>query len=248
MKMKYSDIISFEVTNYNIIGIFDYLKRLNSLSFLTSELAIELDEGYYLHSGNKFISKSLIDFKDKFNLSDTQLKTFILSKVSSIVNMTFGEKWERLFQVIKTDYDVLDNFKYTETTKVDTTSKETQNNTTTSKQETSSKITSTDNETTNDETYGFNSSSSVPTDSSDNVATSTTQGSKDDNYTDSTSDENKDIDKDINIDKTVTKSGKEGNSDYQDIIKKEIELRRYNIFNTIYDDIDKILCLKIYEF
>lgn len=248
MKLKYKDIVAVDATEYTIIGIFDYLKQLGTLTFLTENETIILDEGYYIHSGEKTINKTFIDLKERFNLTDTQLKTFILNKTSSIVNLTFGKKWERLFQVLNTQYSVLDNFKYDETTNIDTTSKETQNNSTTSKQSTNSKITSTDSETSKDGSYGFNSPTSVPVDDSENTSISTTQGLKDDNYTDTTSDEDKDINKDINIDKTITKSGKEGNSDYQDIIKKELELRKYNIYCTIFNDIDSILCQKIYDF
>lgn len=50
----------------------------------------------------------------------------------------------------------------------------------------------------------------------------------------------------ISENKTISKEGNVGNFTQQDLILKEIELRKYNFFNKMFSDIDSYLVLKCY--
>ena len=76
--------------------------------------------------------------------------------------------------------------------------------------------------------YGFNSATEpVPTNKGKNVAT--TSGDVKDNYRD------------------LHRGGNIGVTTSQQMIQSELDLRRYNLLTQIYNDIDKLLTLKIYN-
>lgn len=248
--MKYKELVTLNNT-FDVVGIFSFIrdKAPNTIDFINGASIIQLDTAYLLHSGEKRINKSIINFVDNIvNINDEEKKEIILDKISRILINTYTHKWNKLYEVITKQYELLNNYSITENMSLDTLSNEEQNSSTTSKQSTNSNITTTDESDDKEETYGFNSIQSVPTDESSSTSTSTTHGNKEDNYTDS--EENKEFEKnkDINITKELTRTGKDGKTLYQDILLKEIELRKYNFFENVYDDIDEILCQKFYYF
>lgn len=248
--MKYKELITYN-NNYDIVGIFNTINNIasNQITFIKNDNIIQLDNSYYFHSGMKTLNKSIISFIDNIvNINDEEKKTIILEKFSKIIINTYQIKWNRLYEVISKQYELLNNYTITENMSLDTNFTEEQNSSSSSKQSTNSNITTTDTNEDMEETYGFNNDQSVPTDESNRSSTSTTQGNKEDNYTDN--EETKEVEKnrDINVTKELTRTGKDGKTFYQDILLKEIELREYNFFENVFNDIDKILCLKIYEF
>lgn len=78
----------------------------------------------------------------------------------------------------------------------------------------------------NSKRYGFNTSSDSPVGDTD--VDSTTSGDKKDNFRD------------------LTRSGNIGVTTSQQMIESELELRKKSIIDIIYNDIDTMLCLKIY--
>lgn len=74
--------------------------------------------------------------------------------------------------------------------------------------------------------YGFNSNESVPASKVNNE--STTEGSKEDNERD------------------LTRSGNIGVTTSQQMLQSEIDLRKFAFYIQVMNDIDKIMCLKIY--
>ena len=74
--------------------------------------------------------------------------------------------------------------------------------------------------------FGFNTDDDTPV--GDTVTSSDTTGSKDNNY------------------KDLHKYGNVGVTSSQDLIRQEIELRKNFILDFIFNDIDKLLCLKVY--
>lgn len=75
-------------------------------------------------------------------------------------------------------------------------------------------------------TYGFNSDASVPTGESSTETTS--EGNADDNN------------------RTLTRSGNIGVTTSQQMLQSELDLRKWNFANMLYDDVDSICCLSIY--
>ena len=76
--------------------------------------------------------------------------------------------------------------------------------------------------------YGFNSASGEPVDDNEASMENTSEGSKDDNFRD------------------LTRKGNIGVTTSQQMLQSELELRKYDLFNAIFNDIDKVICLKIY--
>lgn len=75
-------------------------------------------------------------------------------------------------------------------------------------------------------TYGFNSDASVPTGESSTETTS--EGNADDNT------------------RQLTRSGNIGVTTSQQMLQSELDLRKWNFANMLYDDVDSICCLSIY--
>ena len=76
-------------------------------------------------------------------------------------------------------------------------------------------------------TFGFNSDTSVPTGESSTETTS--EGNADDNN------------------RELTRSGNIGVTSSQQMLESELELRKWNFTDMLYQDVDSICCLSIYE-
>ena len=76
-------------------------------------------------------------------------------------------------------------------------------------------------------TYGFNSDDSVPTGESSTETTS--EGNADDNK------------------RELTRSGNIGVTTSQQMLQSELDLRKWNFANMLYDDVDSICCLCLYD-
>ena len=176
-------------------GIFQRIQRMGFFSWLTEDMAGNLDTEYiYLRSGDKSISPLL--------------EHTSLDKTASIIVSKFGDKWNRLYDAFITRvYNPIENYSMTESEK------------------TNSKVKVTSSGTAG--TYGFNSDTSVPTGESSTETTS--EGNADDNN------------------RTLTRSGNIGVTTSQQMLKSEIELRKWNFANMLYDDVDSICCLCLYD-
>lgn len=100
--------------------------------------------------------------------------------------------------------------------------------------------------------YGFGSSASTPL--NEGESSQTTQGSKDDNYTDS---ERKEIgtrsfsgssgetDKETGT-RRLTRSGNIGVTTSQQMLQSEIELRKFDFLEEVFKCFDKVICASVY--
>ena len=76
--------------------------------------------------------------------------------------------------------------------------------------------------------YGFNTLPDTPVNDNDVDMESESSGSKDDNFRD------------------LTRRGNIGVTTSQQMLESELELRKYNLLDAIFNDIDKVICLKKY--
>ena len=175
-------------------GIFHRIQKIGFFSWLTEDMAGDLDTEYiYLRSGDKSISPLL--------------EHSALDKVASIIVMKFGDKWNRLYDAFITSvYNPIENYSMTETEKTNSKVKVTSSG--------------------KSGTYGFNSDNSVPTGESSTETTS--EGNANDNN------------------RTLTRSGNIGVTTSQQMLQSELDLRKWNFANMLYDDVDSICCLSIY--
>lgn len=189
-RMKIRELIENETGG----GIFNRIQKMGFFSWLTEDMASDLDTEYiYLRSGDKSISPLL--------------EHTSLDKVASIIVTKFGDKWNRLYDAFITKtYNPLDNYSMTETEKTNSKVKVTSSG--------------------KSGTYGFNSDTSVPTGESSTETTS--EGNENDNN------------------RTLTRSGNIGVTTSQQMLQSELDLRKWNFANMLYDDVDSICCLSIY--
>lgn len=139
----------------------------------------------------------------------------------------FSIKWDKLYNITKAEYDPIENYSMVE--------KETPNITHTRK-------TSVDNEVTqeganNSYVYAFNSSNPSP------------QGKNDNNITTkSKADGDKNVITDMETgERELTRSGNIGVTTSQQMIQSEIDLWKWNFYESVFDDVDKVLTINYYR-
>ena len=203
IERKYKDLIYQDSINYKNCGIFYYSKNtymihlLNSLSriFELSQLTIDdflykLDSLYLDRSGNK-----LIYLPDYYNLeptTDSNKKSILDLFINRLLK--FHNKWERLINDFAVNFDFKSNYNISDVTTSTTTNSLVETNQST-KSETgnesqNSKTSYSDTNTETNKSYGFNSNDPVNVGGKDSTKTSLVQGSKDDNYINTTNSEN----------------------------------------------------------
>ena len=180
-------------------GIFHALKDIatgESFEWLNNDEYLDIT--YYVsHSGEKYASRFYLTMLEHD-------KT--ISDIANIIFNKFSDKWKRIYDAIKMEYNPINNYDMVENEKVN------------------SKITSTVG--TDNKTYGFNSTEPSPTDEAS--STSTTEGDKEDNY------------------RELTRSGNIGVTTSAQLLEGELEVRKNIFIDIVMNDIDTIMCLKLY--
>ena len=139
-----------------------------------------------------------------------------------IILNKFSEKWERLANALFSDYNPIENYRMVE---AESEGKNTKVNT--------EMTTETEEHETN-KYSGFDSSEFKDTTATDKDGSSETTGTKAKNEQAETGNRN------------LTRSGNIGVTTSQQMIESEVQLRKHNLLNIIYDDMDSILFLDYY--
>lgn len=239
-RMKLIDTITFSGTDvFGSIGIFNRIFTLNKLPFLTEEMSEYLNTEYYLqHSGNKtislFYSRLLYIYSGD---NEVVRNDKVLTNLAHIIINRFGNNWIKIYNAyFNTDYKPLENYSMIENETEEVGTEES------GKQATNSNITSTSTANNINKFYGFGGTNAVNDTNNDTTTTTTGSGSKNDNYTDT----NNSVE--TSRDRTLTRSGNIGVTTSQQMLESELKLRQYDFFNVMMNDVDKILCSKIYTF
>lgn len=180
-------------------GIFHALKDI-----VTGESFEWLDNDEYLDI-TYYVSHSGEKYASRFYLTMLEHDKTI-SDIAHIIFNKFSDKWKRIYDAIMMEYNPINNYDMVENEKVN------------------SKITSTVG--TDNKTYGFGSTTAAPTDEA--ASTSTTEGTKDDNY------------------RELTRSGNIGITTSAQLLAGELEVRKNIFIDIVMNDIDTIMCLKLY--
>ena len=271
-------------------GIFS---ELSKLSVPWSTNSIDLDIEYFgNHSGDKIISPLVSKL-----LVDNKLNSDSVTRLASVIFNLNHENWDRLYLALQKEYDPLQNYNSDEIRTVNTkdtgtdtfdrtssgtnTLKDSSSNTRTGSESLESSgsdslsktgtVGSQGSNLSDNNVFGFNSSSSVPSDSSNssnnstdtyNLSDKTSYGKKDtkvyNNVSDSGSREsnntvsNKSSDKETkdlqtNTSETFHRDGNIGVTTSQQMLESEFELRiKYRFFDVVFADVDKTLALQLY--
>lgn len=196
--------------------------------------------------------------------------------ISQILWDLYGKNWEKLWNAFNSQYNPIENYSIDESiTRNSTDNRTIEKKTTfnssvdgTGEENSSDSGSSTlehghvidDSRTVNDYTYGFNSNQQVPTNvqtqtgketnSGSDVTKTSNTGKVDTSTTSTREDEGSDNTTDNNIgNETITRSrsGNVGQNSYQELLRQEFELWKWNFFYQVFDDVDKMLCLSVFD-
>lgn len=271
-------------------GIFSELSKL-SVPWSTNPIDLDL-EYFGNHSGDKIISPLVSKL-----LVDDKLTSDSITRLASIIFSLNGDNWSRLYSALQEEYKALQNYNGDETRTVTTTDtgtdtfSHTGNETNTLNDSSSNTRTGSESlessgsdslsktgtvgsqgsNLSDNNVFGFNSSSSVPSDSSNssnnstdtyNLSDKTSYGKKDtkvyNNVSDSGSREstntvsNESSDTETknlqtNTSETFHREGNLGVTTSQQMLESEFELRmKYRFFDVVFADVDKTLALQLY--
>ena len=236
--MKLQTLIDINSVEYQPLSIFyfnflyenkeelinDYPNFINLVAD-TQDKAFEYDLQYSFKSGQKKINNFLYKKYDYLLRNSATEKSAIESLLIIILALSkkYMNKWEEMIINLNLEYNPLDNYnmKEHEETNVNMINSSSINE-------------DTDNDSVSSK-YGYNSNNAkddakvTSTINSTSEATSTTEGSKDDNY------------------KDVTRSGNIGVTTSQQMLESELILRsKYIINDIIFRDLDEVICLQVY--
>lgn len=194
-----------------------------------------LNMDYYGNgSGDKIISPLLEKFLD---IDNTDILSAIrMTHIANILWTRFGDKWQRLWDVLKAQYDPISNY--------DMEEKMTNDQTTHQKGATNTRTLNTNKARTGTDTsdtgvYGFDSSGISP--SSKEQLTHNTNEADTGTITDAGTGTDTDT-----RNYTLTRQGNIGVTTTQEMLQSEIKLWQWDYFRVVFSDIDKIMTLAIY--
>lgn len=208
--------------------IFDYLK-LEKQSYNPTSLSWDYFYGY---SYSKYCSPFVIRISQESFPVDAD----VIQKIAQILIERFGENWLRLYATTTVDYNPINNYDMSEQVHREADGTSLNRNT--------RDLTDTTNHgmsnTSTDFVYGFNSSNEQPSNKyiSQDGGTTVVKNSGSDTD-DGTTTENEDI--------TRTRSGNIGVTTTQQMLEQERRLWDWNFVKKLFDDIDSILTLRVYD-
>lgn len=209
----------------------------------------DMDDAYFtMYSGIKPASEfvSLHQFDGSINSLT----------IARILWAMYGNQWTKLWEAAKTKYVPINNYNVQETVVRSMTNDRNIDKTTNVDGSAEGTDTTTYGEkidTTADSksyTYGFNSPDQVPTgvveetsaeihSGTDTVSSTSTNTNKTVEATLDNDEENENI--------TRNREGNVGQNSYQELLRQEFELWRWNYFQTVFEDCDKFLVLSVFD-
>ena len=198
---------------------------------------------HYNYSGDKAVSPLInkyIKDNETASLPVPYHITLVQKKqLADICYKLFQNKWEKLWAVVKSQYNPIENYNMEQTETPSIYKTHTSDNYKITDTRTTNVDVTVD---TNADTYGFNSENSVPVgynsthtlaDNDDNIET--TEREESGAYTDSETGTRK-----------LERNGNIGVTTNQQMLESEIKLWQWNFYENVFEDIDSVLTLPIY--
>lgn len=218
----------FNDINFNPFNMLDWLQNEDKNSLWINYL--------YNHSGNKEESCLLSNY---VFVNDNSLDI-----LNNIVKNIYLDKWNKLYNVLNSEYNPIENYNRVENTTINNTG----------------------NETTNENINNSEVLTGGHTNNNTNENTHKVSAFNDENFSNDSNDVNNSTDEFIYNNETKTNtgtntssknntgtnethstiSGNIGVTTTQQMIVSEIELRKYNLVNEFYSDLDNLLTIGIY--
>ena len=212
--------------NWMVSGIFTELNQLN-VPWKEEITADVLDLEYFgNHSGEKFIAP----------LIDKMLENEILpqAKIQTLAHILYTRninQWMKLYGLYKLEYNPIENYSMIESED----GKDTRNDN--FENRTEENATNNSNLNNIDQQFAFNSNDWENVNKSTNTDTTTHQNNTSQTNVGTSTNQNT---------RTLTRSGNIGVTTSQQMMESEIELWKWNFIEQLFEDVDKLLTLKIY--
>lgn len=193
-----------------------------------------------------------IDTPGNFVLSDGKfvvtykiIEDFISKTLINILSDLYYNKWNKVFETYKLDYDVLSpyNISITDNTEDTMTSNDKFNTSRDNKQEGTENSTNNDN--TQSSVYAYNSATASP---NENSTTDTSLNSTTTQNNTTTGNDNRDYTRDNSIKKTITRKGNIGNTLPQEMIERQRKLLDTLLYDIIFKDIAAVISRERYNY
>lgn len=193
-----------------------------------------------------------IDTPGNFVLSDGKfvvtykiIEYFISKTLINIISNKYYNKWNKVFETYKLDYDVLSpyNMSITDNTEDTMTSNDKFNTSRDNRQEGTENSTNNDN--TQSSVYAYNSATASP---NENSTTDTSLNSTTTQNNTTTGNDNRDYTRDNSIKKTITRKGNIGNTLPQEMIERQRKLLDTLLYDIIFKDIAAVISRERYNY
>lgn len=212
------------------------------------DIALDMDIAYFtMYSGTKTPTVFV-----KINSVDSIANSATIARI--LWNL-FGTNWKHLWNAYTIEYNPTDNYNVTDTTQRNTTDNRTINRTDSSTDTgtVTDKLlhgqTVTVDDDVNQFNYGFNSTEEVPVHHVADDTTTTYSGTDTDtterNLVSAGTQDTKDNDTvDDHIERT--RAGNIGQTSYQDLLRQDFELWKWNFYQQVFEDVDRFLALSVF--
>lgn len=193
-----------------------------------------------------------IDTPGNFVLSDGKfvvtykiIEDFISKTLINIISNKYYNKWNKVFETYKLDYEVLSpyNISITDNTEDTMTSNDKFNTSRDNRQEGTENSTNNDN--TQSSVYAYNSSTASP---NENSTTDTSLNSTTTQNNTTTGNDNRDYTRDNSIKKIITRKGNIGNTLPQEMIERQRKLLDTLLYDIIFKDIATVISRERYNY
>lgn len=225
---------------FNGEGIFSYMYNPPWNGDYTTQ---ELDIMFFSDYGNRIVSP-LVDHY----IVNNQLSIDDMKEISKIILSKYNINWLKKYEVLKSEYNPIENYKMTESENINGINQT----------DVSNDVTATESGTKNDngestvigtsktEIYGYNSDVASPSDAGSGSNTSNIE-----NKSDFTNEKTESYRINENItrkdDRTLTRSGNIGVTTSQQMIESEIKLWRWNYIKDIFEDVSSMVSIPYYN-
>lgn len=193
-----------------------------------------------------------IDTPGNFVLSDGKfvvtykiIEDFISKTLINIISNKYYNKWNKVFETYKLNYDVLSpyNMSITDNTEDTMTSNDKFNTSRDNRQEGTENSTNNDN--TQSNVYAYNSITASP---NENSTTDTSLNSTTTQNNTTTGNDNRDYTRNNSIKKTITRKGNIGNTLPQEMIERQRKLLDTLLYDIIFKDIATVISRERYNY
>lgn len=218
-------------------------RKLSSLSAMLLDKTVEEEyhvEIYTIDTPGNFVLSD-----GKFVVTYKIIEDFISKTLINIISNKYYNKWNKVFETYKLDYEVLSpyNMSITDNTEDTMTSNDKFNTSRDNRQEGTENSTNNDN--TQSNVYAYNSVTASP---NENSTTDTSLNSTTTQNNTTTGNDNRDYTRDNSIKKTITRKGNIGNTLPQEMIERQRKLLDTLLYDIIFKDIATVISRERYNY